>query len=158
MAGLSAGALFRAGAVAGLAVFLSRQLDLGGYARGRVFERERHVIAQVGPAPCAAASASSTASKQILEAKEVSENVVEILEYGVVKSLTGACARKTRVPIGVVNLPLLRITKHTVGFRAFAEVYFRLGFVRWIAVGMPLQRRLAVCGLDFLDRRRSCHS
>src|SRR5204862_1439404 len=73
LAGLSAGALFRAGAVAGLAVFLPRQLDLGGYACGRIFERERHVIAQIGPAPCATASASSTASKQILEAKEVSE-------------------------------------------------------------------------------------
>jgi len=38
------------------------------------------------------------------------------------------------------------------------EVYFRLGFVLWIAVGCHCSAGLAVCGLDFLDRRRSCNS
>src|SRR5712664_1057743 len=81
LAGLNASALFRARAVAGLAIFLARQLDLSGNARGRFFERERHVITQVGAALRPASSApTTTAAKQILEAEEISENVVEILE------------------------------------------------------------------------------
>src|SRR2546425_2824398 len=44
LAGLNARALLRAGALACLAVFLARQLDLGGHPRGRFFERERHVV------------------------------------------------------------------------------------------------------------------
>src|SRR6266550_7604185 len=40
----------RARAVACLAVFLARQLDLGGHPGGRFFKRERHVVSQIGPA------------------------------------------------------------------------------------------------------------
>src|SRR5713226_3656133 len=86
LAGLNASSFFRARAVARLAVFLARQLDFGGHARGGLFERERHVVSQIGPALRAAASAAPAASsKQVLEAKKISEDVVEILEDGVVK-------------------------------------------------------------------------
>src|SRR6266403_2972773 len=106
LAGLNARALFRARAIACLAVFLPRQLDLGGHTRGRFFERERHVVSQIGPTLSAAASTPSTASKEILEAEEISENVVEILEDGVVKSLP-AYTGKPCMTVRVVNLPLL---------------------------------------------------
>src|SRR2546429_6477583 len=54
-----------------------------------------------------------SASKQILEPEEISENVVEILEDGVVKSLTAALAGKPCMTVGVVKLPLLGDRKST---------------------------------------------
>src|SRR5205807_9090392 len=132
--GLNARALFRACAVAGLAVFLARQLDLGGHARGRFFEREGHVVSQIGPALRAAASTPSTASKQILEPEEISENVVEILEDGVVKSLTAALAGKPCMTVRVVKLPLLGIALHAVRFGAFGVLYICLISVFRLAV------------------------
>src|SRR5207302_3390587 len=104
LASLNAGAFFRACAVASLAVFLAGQLDLGGHSRGGFLKGERHVIAQIGSALCAAATPTAPASsKQILEAEKISENVVEILKDGAVETLTGACAGKSRVAVGVVN-------------------------------------------------------
>src|SRR5882672_437420 len=157
--GLNACTLLGARAVACLAVFLARQLDLGGHARGRFFERERHVVTQIGPALRAPASTPpAAASEQIFEAKKISENVVEILEDGVVKPLPAAGAGKTCMTVRVVDLPLLRIAQHAVGFSAFAELYFRLCFVFRTAVRMPFQRRFAVRGLDFLDRGSAGHA
>src|SRR5258708_19928741 len=100
----------------------------------------------------AASETAGAASKQILETKKISENVVEILEDRTVETLTSACAREARVTVGIVNLPLLTVAQHAVGFSAFAELDFRLGFVFRIAVRMPLQRRLAVGRFDFIHR------
>src|SRR6266487_1976986 len=86
LAGLHAGALLRARAVAGLAVFLAGELDFCGHPHRRFLERQRHVIAQVGTALCACASAAP-AAEQIFEAEEIPENVVEVLENRMVKSL-----------------------------------------------------------------------
>ena len=152
LACLNACALFRARAVAGFAVFLARQLDLGGDACGGFLEGERHVVAQVGATLCAAASTATAApSKQILEAEEIPKNVVEILENSAVKTLTSACAGKARMTVGVVNLALLRIAQNAVGFGTFAKLNLRLGLIFGVAVRMPLQRRLAVGGLDFVN-------
>src|SRR6267154_2927017 len=158
LAGLNASAFFRPGAVAGFAEFLARQLDLSGYARGSFLERKRHVISQVGATlRAAAATPASAPSKQICEAKEISEDVVEILEDSIIKSLTGS-AGKPGMTVRVVNLPLLRIAEHAVGFRAFAKLYFRLGFVFRIAVRMPLERRFAIRAFDFVDGGGPCHA
>src|SRR5260370_18001798 len=158
LAGLNTGPFFRPGTVAGFAEFLARQLDLGGYARGSFLERKRHVISQVGATlRAASATPASAPSKQIFEAKEISEDVVEILEDGVVKSLTGS-AGKPSMTVRVVNLPLLRIAEHAVGFGAFAKLYFRLGFVFRIAVRMPLERRFAIRAFDFVDGGGARHA
>src|SRR5207245_7376482 len=85
LAGLHAGALLRARAVAGLAVFLARELDFCGHPHRRFFERQRHVIAQVGAALCARASAAPAAAEQIFEAEEILENVLDVLDTGVIK-------------------------------------------------------------------------
>src|SRR2546422_5110862 len=74
LAGLNARALFRAGAVAGLAVFLPRQLDLGGHTRGRFVERDRHVVSQIGPTLSAAASTPSTAKIKLPDRKSTRLN------------------------------------------------------------------------------------
>src|SRR5260370_21115309 len=139
LAGLNASAFFRSGAVAGFAEFLARQLDLGGYARGSFLERKRHVVSQVGATlRAASATPASAPSKQIFEAKEISEDVVEILSDSIVKSLT-VSAGKPGMTVGVINLPLLRIAEHAVSFGPFAKLYFRLGFLFRISVPMPLQ-------------------
>src|SRR5436190_2129257 len=55
--------------------------------------------------------------------------------------------------VGVIDLFLLRVAEHAIGFGAFAKFRCCLGLVFRIAVGMPLQRGLAVGGLNFLHRR-----
>src|SRR5580658_9716984 len=84
LAGDDAGALLRAGAVAGFAIFLARKLDFCGDASGRFFEGKRHVITQIGAALLATAGAAAASTEKILEAEEIAENVVKIAEGGVV--------------------------------------------------------------------------
>ena len=55
----------------------------------------------------------------------------------------------------VIGAALLRVGKNAVGFRGFAELFFRGLFFLGIAVRMPLQRGLAIGGLDFLRSRRA---
>src|SRR5271163_1179166 len=93
LAGLHAGALLRSGAVAGFAIFLARQFDFGGYAAGRFFKRQRHVIAQIGAALRARTSAAAPSTKKILEAKKITKNIVEVLKHRAIESAGAARAR-----------------------------------------------------------------
>jgi hypothetical protein len=153
-----AGAFLCAGAVTGFAEFLAGQLDFCGDARGCFFKRKRHVIAQIGAALSASATAATSAAEEILEAEEIAKDVVEVLESRVVKSLAPARAGKTGVTVGVIHLALLRVAEHAVGLRAFAKLYFRFGFVFRIAVGMPFQRGFPVGRLDLIHRSRACYA
>ncbi len=154
LAGDDAGALLRARAVAGFAIFLARDADFGGDARRRFFKAERHVVAQIGAAllTCAAATTRAASAKEVLEAEEVPEDVVEVLENGAVKPGLPARASQTGVTVGVVDLAFLRVAQDRVGFGAFAEADFRLFFIFGIAVGMPLQGGFAVGRLDLFHR------
>ena len=154
LASNDASALLRARAVAGFAEFLPRQLDFGRHTSSSFFKRQRHVIAQVSAALRAGAPAASAAAEEIFEAEKIAEDVVEILEDGIVKTLAHSCAGKTCVTVGVVDLALLRIAEDAIGFGAFAEFRLRFGFVFRIAIRMPFQRGFAVGGFDFIDRRR----
>src|SRR5271163_1509535 len=108
LAGRYTGAFFGAGAVAGFAVFLAGELDFSSDSGGGFLESARHIVAKIGAA-LRTAAATATAGKNILEAEEVAEDVVEILEYCSVKSGTGSSAGKTGMAVGVVDLFLLRI-------------------------------------------------
>ncbi len=79
---------------------------------------------------------------------------MKVLEDGAVEVGSGACARQAGVAVGVINLALLLIAQDAIGFCALAEFYFGFLFVFGVAVGMPLQRALAVRGLDLLDGGR----
>jgi len=59
--------------------------------------------------------------QQVFIAEEIAEDVMEILEYGL-SNLVDAGARKTGVTVSVVNLALLRIAQHAVGFGALAKL------------------------------------
>src|SRR5690349_1585428 len=154
-AGYNASSLLRPSAVAGLAEFLARQLDLGGHASRRFLEGQGHVVAQIGATLRSAASTASpgSAAKQIFESEEIPEDVVEVLKDGLVKPLSPANARKPGVAIRVIDLLFLRVAEHAVSFRAFAESCFCFRFVLRIAVGMPFQRGLAIRRLHFFQCR-----
>ncbi len=51
--------------------------------------------------------------------------------------------------ITIIGGALLHIRQHGVGFAAFLELIFRVGIVR-IAVGMVLERQLAIGAFDLL--------
>ncbi len=147
------GASFRSRAVAGGAKFLARDFDFGVYTGRGFFKRQTHVVAQIGTAartPAASPAAPPTGEK-ILEAEEVPEDVVEILEDRAAEIDAATRTGKASMAIGVVDLTFFRVTQHTVGFRAFAEFYLGIGFVLRMAVWMPLEGTLAVSGFNFLD-------
>jgi hypothetical protein len=76
---------------------------------------------------------------------------VEVLEDRPAEIHTPARAGETGMAVGVVDLALLRVAEDTISFRAFAKFGFRFGFIFRMAVRVPLQRALAVRGLDFVD-------
>src|SRR5580700_473845 len=157
LAGDNAGAFFCAGPVASFAVLLAGQLDFSGHASRRLFKREGHVIAQIGPA-LSAGTAGAPGSEEIFETKEITENVVEIAEGGIVEVHAAARAGESGVTVGVVNFTFLRIAQDTVCFRALAELYFGFFFVLRVAIGVPLQRGLPIGRLDLLDGRGARHA
>ncbi len=151
------GSLLRTGSVARFAIFLARDADLGVDARGRFLKRQRHVVAKVGatlhPATSTAtATASACGTEEIFEAEEVAKNVVEILEDGAVEVGLRAGASQPGMTVGVVDLALVWVAEDAVRLGAFAETDFGLFLVFRIAVGVPLEGRLAIRRFDFLDR------
>lgn len=103
-----ASAFFRAGAVAGFAIFLARKFDFCGDAGGGFFKSERHVVTKIGAALLSAATGAASGEK-ILEAKEVAENIVEIAKDGAVEIDAATGAGKTGVAVGVVDFALLLV-------------------------------------------------
>src|SRR5690606_13174415 len=137
----------RARAVAGRARLFARNLDRLFAAGVRLVERDLEIEAQVGAAhrPLAARPAAEAA-----EAEEVTEDVGEVGEdVGVEAARTGALARHPRVAEAVVAGALLGIAEHGVGLGRFLEALLGFGVAR-VAVGVVLQRQLAVGALDVL--------
>src|SRR5580698_2545909 len=154
-----AGSFFRAGAIARLAVFLPRQLHLGVDAGRRFFERERHVIAKIrATLRSSSASPPATAAKHVLEAEEIPENIVAVLKDRPVEIDSRRLPRQSCVSVIVVNLALLRIAQHAVRFGALAKLDFCFRFVFRVAIGVILQRALAVRRFDLFDARRARHA
>ncbi len=145
-----AGSRLCAGAIARAAEFLARDFDFGIDARCGFLEGQVHVVAQIGAALRAPAAAS--AREEILEAEEVAKNIVEVLEDGTAEVHTTTYTGKPGMTVGVVDLALLRIAEHTVGFGALAELHLCLGFIFRVAIRVPLERALAIGGFDFFYR------
>ena len=85
------------------------------------------------------------AAKNLAEAEEVAEDIAEI---GGVEARARASAQ-TGMTEAVVDAALFDIRQNGVGFAALFEFFFRVGIVG-IAVGMELQRQLAIGALDLL--------
>ena len=72
------------------------------------------------------------------------------------RSLPGAAA-ESGVAVAVVDGALVGVGEHGVGFADFLEFFFRVGIVG-IAVGMKLQRELAIGALEFQLRDGAGHA
>src|SRR5258705_10477654 len=158
LAGCGAGPGLRASAVAGCAELLFGQFDFCRNTTRRLFERQRHVIAQIRAALGARAGAPLAAAKNIFETEKVAEDIVEVLKDRSIEIDATAGAAQTGMAIGVVNLAFFLIAQNAVGFRAFAEIDFSFVFVLGVAVGVPLQSRLAIGGLDFVHGGSPAHT
>src|SRR5262249_30491930 len=145
--------------IAGFAKLLPRNPDLRRHAGGRFFEAQPHVIAQVGAALRArtAAPAALAASKHILESEEVAENILKLFEDRAVESAFCTHAGKARMAVTVISGALVLVGEHAVGLRALPEFRFGVFLFLWIPVRMPLERSLAVGGLNLLRRGRACY-
>src|SRR6185437_15775390 len=111
------------------------------------------VFAQIGAAlgTCTAASATASA-KDVAEPEELAEDVVEVLENAGIKAATSSRAPYARMPEPVIHASFFGVGQDGVSLATFLELFFRIRIIR-IAVGMELQRQLAVRALDFLLAR-----
>ncbi len=64
--------------------------DLGLGAKHGLFEFDGDIFAKVGSPLSASASPAAATSKDVAEAEELAENVVEILEYSGVEASAGS--------------------------------------------------------------------
>ena len=132
--------------LAGVAAFFARNLDRRLGAREGLVEGDLEIEAQIGPARRAAAPAASAA-----EPEEVAEDVGEVredvrVEAGPARS-TGA--RHAGVAEAVVPRALVGVAQDGVGLGGLLELLFG-GRVALIAIGVVLQRQLAIRALDVL--------
>src|SRR5262249_10111648 len=145
----------RARSLAGLARLRALQSNALGRALGDLLEREGELDLQVLAASRPATRTAPALLEQILEAAEASEVAHEGAQRvrDVEVRVRGATARGFRgVAELVVAAAAVRVAQHLVGFRRFLEARFGR-VVAGIAVGMELQRELAIGLLDGLLAR-----
>ena len=143
----------RAVAAARLALFLPRNLQRHLGALGRFLERDLEVVAQVGAA-LRAAPAAAAGAEDVAETEDVAEAAEDVLEPGedVGVEAAGGRAAQAGVAEAVVHVALVGVGEHRVGLGRLLEQVFRL-LVAGIAIGVMLERQLAVGALDFLVGR-----
>ena len=124
--------------------FVSPHRDFGFGAEDRVLEFHVDIFAQVSTALGAAAAARAPA-ENFSQAEEVAKNIAQV---GGVKARACASAQ-AGVTEAVIDAALFDVRQHRVGLAALLEFLFRVGIVG-IAVGMELQRQLAIGALDLL--------
>ena len=113
-----------------------------------LFEFDGDVFAQVRSA-LRASAAPAAASEDVTEAKELPENVAEVLEDRRIKADACSGASDTCMTKAVVDSPLLRIGQYRISFAGLFEFFFRIRIIG-IAVRVELHGQLAVGTLDFL--------
>src|ERR1700730_8089902 len=94
----------------------------------------------------------AASSKNIFEAKKIAEDILKLLENGLIDAAVKAAPRKSRKSKAVISGALLRFRKDGICFSGFPELFLCFLLFLRVAVGMPLQRRLAVSGFDFIGR------
>jgi len=126
------------------------QLLLG--AQRSLGERDGDVGAQVGSRFSHGLGRVVAAAEEIAE--DVAELTVDVVDVG--ESFEPALSH-AGLPAEVVGLALLGVAEHGVGFGDFLELLLRLLVAR-IAVGVVLERELAVSLLDLVLRSRAADS
>src|SRR5205823_4253195 len=123
------------------------EVYLRGLAEERLFEFKgqigANVFAFLGPA-----AASPTASAEhIVNAEQIAENVVQVLEWETFKA--SSRSPHALVSVAVIASTLFGIHQDAVSLGGLFEFDFGFGVTR-VAVRMELHRQLAVCAFDFL--------
>jgi len=95
-----------------------------------------------------AALASSAATSEDVEAEEVAEDVVEIVEDGFVEA-AASVGGNASVAEAVVSCALVAVGEDRVGLGGFLEAFF-CGVISWVAIGVMLHGELAIGTFDFL--------
>jgi len=119
--------------------------DLDFLTEDRVHEIDFQVVPNIHASTHTAGSGASRphAEEFFEDVAERREDVVEIPESREARLL------EARVSKAVIKLAFVRVAQYFVRFGCFFKPLFRL-FVAGIAIGMELQRLLAVCLLDFV--------
>src|ERR1039458_6535359 len=142
----AAGLRSRAGAP--VAAVHARHLDVGVNTEHRLFERQLQVVAHILAAlRTVAPPAAGASAEQIADVEEVPQDIAEIGKSIGVETRRAGRTLQPCVAITVVSGALLRIAQNAVSFRRRLKILLGVGAVR-IAVGMELERELAVCALD----------
>src|SRR4029077_14628317 len=118
--------------------------DFRVYSGSGFLESQFHVVAKVGAALRAAATSTASAAKNILEAEEVPENILEFIEDGLIDAAVESATRQPCIAEAVVGGALLHIGKNRVRFGGFAKLLLRFVLGLRIAVRVPLQGCFAV--------------
>ncbi len=144
-----------AGAVAGFAKLIACDSNPSTNAGGGLVEGQGHVVTQIGAALAAraapAAASSCCAAENLIEAEEIAEDILKLLEdSGVESGGIEAAIGKAGMAEAVVDRPLLGIGENAVGLGGLAEFVFSFGLGFGIAVRMILERSLPVGGLDLV--------
>src|SRR5215471_6629683 len=104
--------------------------DLAFCSEVGFFKLKCQVLAKIGTALHAIAPASTTLAEYVAEAKELAEDVAEILEYRGIESRTlRGRAAESGMAIAIVHGALLRICEHGIGLADFLEPLFRVRIV-----------------------------
>jgi hypothetical protein len=134
-----------------------------GYARlgaeERFLELQCQIFAKIGTAlhPAATTSTAATTAEHVTEAKELSEDVAEVLKDRGIEAGRLPRAPEPCMAIAVVYGALVCVGEHGIGFADFLEFFFRVGIVG-IAVRMELQGQFAVGALEFDLGDRAGHA
>ena len=105
-------------------------------------------VAVIIASPVGTAAATGTSAKKISESKKVAKDIAQVLECrGIEPGRSGAAY--TGVTEAVVSGTLVGVRQNRVCLAALLELLFGVGIVG-IAVGMELQRQLAIGALDLL--------
>ena len=135
-----------AGSVAGPARLFARNLNRFFFTRERFFEWDFEIESEI----CAAhRTAAPGAAKPAAESKEVAEDVGEIREDVGIESGRAALTCDAGVTEAIVSLPFFCVAQHRVRFSRLFEFVF-CPFVARVAIGMELERKLAIRALDVL--------
>ena len=142
--GLRFAASFGAAAVADVALFQRRNTDLFGDATYRFFQRQLHVVTEIGAARRALPATS--AAKDIAE--NIAKDIAEVRTAAKTAAAAHAALLKGRVAVLIVGRTLLGISQDFIRFFDFFKFGFSL-FITLVAVRVIFHGQALISLFDF---------
>jgi hypothetical protein len=131
---------------------MTRILDLSRHAEGGIFKFKLQIVTKIRSA--LDSTPSMTAAKRISETENIAEHIAEVGKDARIETGIAACgAAQSGMAIPVICRAFLGIGKNRIGLGRFLESILGL-FVSGIAIRVVLKRKLSICALHFLVRRR----